>query len=205
MYHKVIKGEHLVGIANRYGLPTDRIWFAPENRDLRSQRVNPNMLCPGDCIFIPELQLNRVDAATDKKHRFRFIEKKLWLRLDVSNLLNRDLAGASCTVVTESETIETAVSGSGEIECAIPPTASKVTIEIEQFRFPLLVGAIDPPDEKSGSLERLKNLGYMTGTDADDEGDLDAAIRKFQLENELPVTGTFEEATVDKLVEIHGS
>src|SRR5262245_8080430 len=83
-YHTVEPGDCLTSIATRYGFAKwQTIYDDPANADFRALRKNPNVLAPGDRIFIPDRQLGLKDGDTDARHRFRTAEPKIVLRLVV--------------------------------------------------------------------------------------------------------------------------
>ncbi|MCS6862369.1 MAG: LysM peptidoglycan-binding domain-containing protein, partial [Abditibacteriales bacterium] len=53
-HHTVQPGECLATIAARYNFTNYRtIYEHPRNAQLRQNRKNPNMLVPGDRVFVP--------------------------------------------------------------------------------------------------------------------------------------------------------
>ena len=53
--HTVQQCEYLSLIAKIYGFASYKtIWDHDGNADLREQRQNPNILLPGDLVFIPD-------------------------------------------------------------------------------------------------------------------------------------------------------
>lgn len=53
--HTVRAGENLTVIAKKYGYPDWRtIYNDPKNADFRRKRPNPNLILPGDLLFIPD-------------------------------------------------------------------------------------------------------------------------------------------------------
>ncbi len=75
----------------------------------------------------------------------------------------------------------------------------------EEEEFALQLGHISPVSELSGVKQRLTNLTFDCG-DVSDEmtAGLETALRAFQQKYDLPVTGEPDQATRDKLVEVHG-
>jgi hypothetical protein len=61
---------------------------------------------------------------------------------------------------------------------------------------------MDPVTEPSGALKRLQNLGYMS-TESEDES-LEAALKSYQLNRGIEVTGRLDAATQQALLEDHG-
>jgi hypothetical protein len=53
--HTVKRGETLSSIASKYGLSRwEEIYHHPANADFRQKRRNPNLLFPGDVVFVPD-------------------------------------------------------------------------------------------------------------------------------------------------------
>jgi hypothetical protein len=53
--HVVKRGENLTAIARKYGIPDWRtIYNHPNNRAFRIRRPDPNLILPGDQLFIPD-------------------------------------------------------------------------------------------------------------------------------------------------------
>ncbi len=67
----VQQGDCTSSLAGKSGLFWETIWNHPQNAELKSKRKDPNILVPGDKIFIPEKELKQVDCASDQKHRFK--------------------------------------------------------------------------------------------------------------------------------------
>jgi hypothetical protein len=68
-YHIVRQREHISALAFLFGFLDYRaIWNHPENAALKDERQNPNVLYPGDRVFIPDKNTCVADAATDRRH-----------------------------------------------------------------------------------------------------------------------------------------
>lgn len=77
-YHKVKRGEHLSEILTLYGFSNYRtIWDDPKNAALKTRRIDPRKIIPGDKIFIPEKNISKLPAETAHLHRFRVISDPL--------------------------------------------------------------------------------------------------------------------------------
>jgi hypothetical protein len=69
-WHTVKQGEWLSKIAAKYGLPDwNIIWKDPHNADLAKRR-NPNVLFPGDQLFIPEPAVREESGATNTRNQY---------------------------------------------------------------------------------------------------------------------------------------
>jgi N-acetylmuramoyl-L-alanine amidase len=101
--------------------------------------------------------------------------------------------------------------GEGRIEVPIPPGARKGRLTMEpgterEKVYPLRLGHLDPITSLSGVVDRLNNLGYHNGSRPTEiTPELREALRAFQKANNLQESGEADQATQDKLSEIHGS
>src|SRR3979490_2695044 len=69
--YKIKQGEHVSRIAKQFGFADYRtIWDHPNNAALKDLRKNPNVLAPGDQLFIPDKQLRKESRPTGATHRF---------------------------------------------------------------------------------------------------------------------------------------
>ena len=95
--HIVRQGEHLSGIAAEYGYTDYRsIWNHPDNAELKRKRRNPNVLHPGDRLFIPDKELRLEPGQTEQRHRFRLKGQGLRLRVVARDAENQPIANARC-------------------------------------------------------------------------------------------------------------
>src|SRR4051794_25426360 len=125
-YHTVAPGEYLSQIAQTYGFASYKtIWNAGENADLKAERKNPNVLLPGDKLFIPDKELRNEDRATGSKHQFVVDTEKLKLRLKLIGLKKEPLPGHDCTLVVDGNPEDLVSDGDGTIEKDIASTASQ--------------------------------------------------------------------------------
>lgn len=81
--HTVRDGDCITSIAYEYGLYWETIWEDSQNSQLRQQREDPNVLRPGDVVFVPGPGLREEVGETEQRHRFRRkgVPIKLRLRL----------------------------------------------------------------------------------------------------------------------------
>jgi N-acetylmuramoyl-L-alanine amidase len=211
--YTVQQGDHLSKIAKDFGFSDYRtIWDHPNNADLKQKRQNPNVLFPGDTVFIPDRELREESASTDKRHRYQMDTQKLKLRLTLEDQHEKPIANASCILLIGGQTADIKTGASGLIEEDIPPRAHEAYLKIQDPQTPfydvpisIKIGDLDPVDEVSGQLARLNNLGYFAGDPAQkDDRAFQSAVEEFQCDHGLTVDGKCGPITQAKLKQEHG-
>lgn len=235
--HTTVKGgDCVVSIAQHHGLFWQTVWSHPENAQLRGKRQDPNVLMPGDRLFVPDKEPRTESVGTDSTHRFRRKGTPAKLRLKLladppvsDEKVEADLAPGTFTepearsptpVVLANQSYVLYVDGveiakgmsdgDGFIEQLIPADGRDATLLVEpdteqQRTIELNLGHMDPSAEASGASKRLRNLGYDVATDIDRETpQLQLAMKQFQIDQGLPVTGKLDDTTRQKLEDCHG-
>jgi len=204
--HTVGVDECISSIAGQYGFFWKTLWFHPNNASLRSLRKDPNVLMEGDEIYIPEKTVKEEERPTDKKHTF--IRKGIPSKFRIRILLNQEpRKNEPYVLVLDGKLIHGQTDGDGLIDIFIPPGSQQGKLSVGQGKtqqtFDLDFGHLNPVSEPSGAIHRLENLGYDCGLNK--EKGLPQALRSFQAQNGLAISGTLDDATKSKLVEVHGS
>jgi len=216
-YHEVEQGEWVSKIAALYGIADwRRIWDHPNNSDLRQERQEPNVICRGDRLFIPERQLRIEHCPTDNKHSFRLKAAKKKLRLRLVDPEHKPRNGIMCELEIDNQLWgNTETDEEGRIEFEIPDKARAARLFVGEDRseiYPVGLGYLDPLDEVSGYQQRLSNLSYYAGNVDGMDGPLTkAAVRSFQEhenslagEEVLQVDGIMGPKTKERLELRHG-
>jgi N-acetylmuramoyl-L-alanine amidase len=81
----VAAGDCISSIAIAHGFDWETVWNHPQNAKLRSQRSDPNVLRPGDSVFVPEREPKHESGSTQKRHIFRMKGVPARLRLRITN------------------------------------------------------------------------------------------------------------------------
>lgn len=72
MLNYVVKqGDCLSSIGDKYGIFWEKIWNHPKNSRLKAKQQDPNILYPGDVVFVPEKEEKEESCAPEQKHKFR--------------------------------------------------------------------------------------------------------------------------------------
>lgn len=203
--HTVEQGEHLSGIAAKYGFRTiNVIWEHASNAALKARRKNPHVLLPGDQIAIPDKQEKIESRGTTETHRFVLVGQKLTLRITLRDINDKPRPGVSCTLTISNESKPVVTDGAGTITTAISKSARTGTLVVQDLDLPLLIGHLDPVEEKSGQLGRLNNLGYEAGEPDSPHILFRSAVEEFQCDQKMAVTGKCDTATQARLKRVHG-
>lgn len=205
--HIVKQGDCMSSIADQYGFFWETLWNHERNSELKERRKNPNVLMAGDHVFVPEVRPKEESGETTKVHTFRLKGVPARLNFRLKDALGDPRAGLRYTLTVDGTRFSGTTAEDGLISHVIPPRAKKAQLKLdegEEYRFDL--GFMNPLDYTSGVQARLKNLGYYRG---DIDGALNdptrEAIRRFQGDRSLDVTGEPDAATRDALSAAHES
>ena len=168
-YHTVVQGEYVSGIAKKYGFSSyKKIWDHAQNAELKKQRQNPNVIFPGDQLFIPDKSEKKETRSTGQRHQFVLKTEKLKLRLVLEDLYEKPIANAQCELSVENETFRLTTDGKGKIEKDIKPGARSAVLTIKdpqtpinKVLIPIKIGDLDPVDKEPGQKARLNNPSYF--------------------------------------------
>lgn len=210
--HTVEQGEYLGMIAARYGFHDPlTVWNDPANRELRERRKNPNVLCPGDQVTIPDLQPGGASASTGRMHAFEAGDTDLLLNLTLEDRSAQPMAQRDGTLTVGGRNrdgkflkkgpLPETTDGEGAIHLRFVDALGGATMATEgaldlpavpaapPADFRLLIGHLDPVDTSSGQRARLNNLGYFAGYTDADRDQLAWATEEFQCDEKLKDRG----------------
>lgn len=204
--HTVGQGDCIFSIAQKHGLFWQTIWNHPNNAELKGKRKDPNVLYPGDVVFIPDKERKQESGATEQRHRFRLKGVPAKLRLRIMDD-DEPRANESYVLVIDGDLFSGTTDADGRLEHPMPPDAkrAKLILGETQDELYLNLGHIDPIDEIAGVQIRLNNLGFDCGKlDGILGPETETALRKFQKKYDLTESGKADQATRQKLLEVHG-
>jgi N-acetylmuramoyl-L-alanine amidase len=197
--HKVVDGDCLSSIAYQHGFFPANVWDAPENRELRDGRPEPNVLQAGDVVVIPDRRARSEKCQTDRRHVFRRkgVPERLRFQFHVGE---EPRAGEPYELVVDGEMVASqhSTDGEGRIEHWIRPDARKATVRFleteEEYDFAL--GGLDPLESVKGVKGRLKSLGFFAGAiDGAATDELRIALETYQSARGLARTGEADAPT----------
>ncbi len=200
------QGDSVTSIAHDRGFFWETLWNHSENSDLKNKRKDPNIISPGDAVFVPELQIKKESRPNEARHKFKRKGVPATLKLRLTRL-DKPRANEPYTLVIDGQLFTGSTDADGKLEHPIPPNARSATLKLKQGKeeYPTQIGGLDPYDSPTGVQQRLNNLGFAPG---DTGGDLEhpdtvEAIKDFQKKYDLDVTGLADDATKKKLDEVH--
>ena len=206
--HIVKQGQCLENISLEKGFFWQTLWNHSENAQLKRIREDPNVLLPGDEIFIPDKRKKTETVATDQRHRFRrkgvpsefCVVVKHHRKLITDSPYRLDVDGSLFTGRTNQQ---------GKIKIRIPPDARKAKLIVgdggDELEYEIDFGHLDPISSETGVQTRLRNLGFGCG---DIDGVLGprtlGALGDFQEQYDLTVTNELDDPTREKLRQAYG-
>lgn len=198
----------MASIAHQHGFTWQTLWNLPANAELKRQR-QPNVLLPGDQVTIPPIRLREESRPTDQLHKFQLAGQSCQLKLRFLDDKKQPRSGVAYTLTIDGKTTSGTLDGAGSLNVPIPPDASQGNIllqtEPDPETYPLNFGHLDPDSLPTGIRGRLNNLGFSCASDGDVDADLQAAIKRFQIANDIPPTGELDDRTRQALKQGHQS
>src|SRR5688500_2694811 len=201
-YLTIEAGDHLASVAAELDFPDPlRIWDARENEKLRAERT-PDILQPGDQLYIPDRAPRTVQLATGARHKAVVSRGATKIRIGLRDPIGEPMPGGACILTVDGVAHPVTADGDGIVELAIPPDAAEALLEVGGQQFELRIGHLDPIATEAGILARLRNLGYLVDDpDAPIDDELvSLAVELFQVDHGLTVDGAAREAIADALL-----
>ncbi len=207
----VRQGDYLASIAHALVFDPDEVWDHPKNADLKKLRPNPNMLCPGDLLFVPDQPRDPLPLSVGGANQFGATVPTATVAL-VFRTDGKPIAGEPFTVEGLPSEVTGTSDGDGKVKFDVPVTVREVRVVFAQkeLAYVVRVGDLDPIEEHSGIRARLAHLGFFPWSlEEEAEGDAPGAhdrlaISIFQRTKGLSVTGEIDDATRAALLSAHG-
>ncbi len=204
--HTVSLGETVSKIAGDRKLANYRvIWDHPSNKDFAKTR-DPNLLYPGDELFVPEQQQKDMIATTGVTHQFRKKVPKNKLRIQMLDGNMNPIPEADYSLTAGDDSFSGKTDNEGWIKHDISVEADSGSLDFGGRTIELDIGHLAPLDKIEGIQARLQNLGYtVQAVDGDDSTDeYKDAVKAFQGDQQLTVDGIVGPNTRGKLKNVYG-
>lgn len=207
--YTIEEGDGVTSVAAMRGFFPQTVWDHPANAKLKAQREDMDILLPGDTLTIPDKGLRHEACALDKRHRFKRKGVPASFRLQVlahgQPVPNRDYL-----LVLDGTKHRGKTSGEGFIERFLPAACKEAMLLVDwseterPLMYRLRFGSLDPISDLHGVKKRLANLGFDCGPmHGDMNEETRCALQAFQKLNRLPLTGEADDATKQRLRQIH--
>lgn len=212
----VERGDSIASIADLTGHFWQTIWNDPANEALKERRENPETLLPGDKVTIPPLRQKTESRETDLIHPFKRkgVPVKVVFTVAEQGPDGKVFADKAYTLQVGKRRYAGRTDQNGYLEHWVTPAAKngKLVVDLDedgyppQFTWELGIGTLAPAATKTGAIDRLKNLGYgdfsADGND-EDSAALAVALKKFQADIGIDISGELDEPTIDALESAH--
>lgn len=215
--HTVKLGECLTSLAAHYGFSDFAvIWSHPRNARLRQTRHNPNVLNPGDVVFIPEHTHKPLSRATGQSHQFVMKRATAMLKILLQDRDGMPLSAARYTLEVAGQTRTGATAADGLLQEEVPAhaTSGELTLHALDLHLPLQIGHLDPINQGVperplvlGIQSRLQNLGFYAGEVTgvfDAETQVSLARFQHDILGRAEAGGVLDSETQDALARKHG-
>lgn len=203
--YQVKQGDCIFSIAYQHGFFADTIWNHPNNKDLKEKRKDPNILMPGDTVYVPDKRLREYSEATNQvyKYKCKNTPKQLQIQFIEYDTPVKDM---DYTLKIDGVESKGKTDGDGWIKQSIKPDAKSAKLVFaDGSEVELKLGNLDPAEEVAGAQGRLNRLGFYEGTiDGKLTDEMKEVVKLFQRTNDLKETGEVDAQTRDKLVQLTG-
>ncbi len=209
-FHAIKAGESTLSLSEIHGHLAHTIWNDSGNRQLRATRREMNALAPGDQLAIPAISPKSIPVATGERYLLKRHGIPAIFRLQV--VVGSEHIGSCPFLLTtdNGHILDGRTDSKGIVKVHLPAQSRSGTLEIKSTGYwsdillNIQFGTVGAVEEDAGIASRLANLGMLENTGGPPQPDrLAEAVARFQALNKLPVTGTKDSATSQRLFDEH--
>lgn len=165
--HQVKQGDCISSIAEENGFFWETLWNHPQNEQLKELRKDPNILFPGDSVYVPDIREKEVSEPTNQVHKFRIKNAPAKFKVRILRDAEPRSGEQFILSIDDAEIKRGEIPPDGNIEIPIVPQAKKGKLIIgegeEAEEYILNLGYLDPIETLSGVKARLNNVGFDCG------------------------------------------
>jgi hypothetical protein len=176
------------------GLTAKQLYEHPRNATLRSLRSNPNILYPGDEVFLPDPAAKQESCPTGNTYIFKLHMPKAEIRIILQDRAGTPFANKKFVVAGKGVRVEGTTDAKGLLKAEVPATLETATLTAwiygddqnpddpasPDIEYDLNIGHLDPHDTPSGVQSRLRNLGYTCETTGESNEETARAMERFR-------------------------
>ncbi len=209
------QGDYITKLGHTMGFDALSVWNDPKNAGLRDRRPDPDMLHPGDLLWVPDAPDHRklsVKAGGSNRYAAHIPKKPIDLKIQIGGEALPKEPYMILGLGPEPVVGETDERGHLVTKVDVSVREIEVILTRKERTLRLRIGDLDPVDTLAGLRKRLLHLGYYQPTkvgienqDATDGDALVSALKAFQAHEKLAVTGKLDEDTRKALHGAHGS
>ena len=115
-------GDSIPSLAKENGHFWRTVWDHPQNLQLKTKRKDPNVLSPGDDVFIPEIEVKEESRPTDQKHKFKLKGEAVKFKVRLL-LLGEPRKNEPYVLDVDGKLINGTTDGGGQLEHVVPANA----------------------------------------------------------------------------------
>jgi hypothetical protein len=155
----VRQGDYLTKLAHQLGFDADDVWKDEKNSELKDLRKSPDILAPGDVLYIPTEPPPSLGLSSGTTNDYSATIPRVSLTLLFLDG-TEPLKGEPCQVeglAADDPEVPTSTDGEGTLVLKIPVTIREIAVRFPDrmlgYRF--FVGDLNPAVEASGIRQRL--------------------------------------------------
>src|SRR3989442_5603411 len=152
MMYKVRQGDYLSKIAAEHGVADWRIIYNhANNASFRQLRPNPDLIAPGDELFIPDRGTKSLPAQTGSPARFKAHRSQTTLRVKLLDHQGNPLAGKPCKLEYYGSSRSVTTDSGGVLPTTHPPPPFGTPINLGGGSREPPVGPLQPHAARWGA------------------------------------------------------
>lgn len=189
------RGDYLLKVAYESGFDADSVWDNARNSDLRTLRKDPNILAPGDMLFIPDASDGPDYKTLQTGSTNSFVSQAPPTPVTVK-FCDPALASQPCTIAELPDLRDLKTDANGVLTFQAPVSLETATVRFAGVNpavmFACQLGRLDPVDTLTGIFQRLQNLGYIDDAaefEADDLNLLRGGLNVLKISIQGPPSG----------------
>lgn len=212
--HVIQRGECAAKLAARYGHNPKTVWDHSKNSTLREERKSLYVLHDDDRLHIPAPRLRWNAAQIKQRYYLRRLGLLETTRIQFLDHEKKARSGLEYLFHAETEDGQVLPDKTGRTDSGgfivqpISPLTTRIDVTLKTGtdveKYELDVGHLDEVETTRGLQARLNNLGFDCGPeDGVHRAEMEEAVRRFQTENNLPVTGDANSDVLVLLKDLH--